>query len=84
MKQLLCLLPLCILPLGAHAEKGQSIMFDQKPNPVYQQDNRETLADERDRHCKELSRKIEQLKGKPQRRYAAAERYKAECQSPSQ
>lgn len=30
-------------------------------------------------HCKELHKKIDELKGKPQRRYAAAQRYKAEC-----
>ena len=36
-------------------------------------------ADPRWEHCRELSRKIEALKGRPQRRYAAAQRYEAEC-----
>ena len=30
-------------------------------------------------HCKKLYKKIDELKGKPQRRYAAAQRHKAEC-----
>ena len=84
MKQLLFLILLYIIPIGVHAEKGQSIMFDKpNPNPVFQQDNNESPNEEQARHCKELSRQMEKLKGKPQRRYAVAERYKAECQSPS-
>ena len=81
MKPLLFLLSLWIFPISGHAEKGQSIMFDQQPNPVFQQDKNESPDEERARHCKELSRKMEKLKGKPQRRFAVSERYKLECQS---
>lgn len=82
MKQLLFLILLYIIPVCVHAEKGQSIMFDTPtPNPNFQQDNKESPNEERARHCKELSRQMEKLKGKPQRRFTVSERYKVECQS---
>ena len=31
------------------------------------------------KHCTEFSQKIETLKGKPQQRYAASQRYREEC-----
>ena len=32
--------------------------------------------------CRKLSKEVEALKGKPQRRFAAAQRYEAECKAP--
>ena len=82
MKQLLLLLPLCTLPLGTHAEKGQSIMFGDT-DPIYQERKRDMAAEEHSEHCKQLRRQMEELKGKPQRRHAVAERYRLECQPPA-
>lgn len=82
MKQLLFLVLLIIIPVGVHAEKGQSIMFD-KPTPDYVKSTKDKQSEEHARHCKELSRQVEALKGKPQRRFAASERYKRECQTSS-
>jgi thymidylate synthase len=81
-KQLLILLPLCALPLGAHAEKGQSVMFGD-PDPIYQEKTRDTANEEHSEHCKQLRRQMDELKGKPQRRHAVVERYKLECQPPA-
>ncbi len=82
MKQLLFLLSVCTLPFSAHAEKGQSIMFGD-PDPIYQERTRDTTAEEHNEHCKQLRRQMDELKGKPQRRHAVAERYKLECQPPA-
>lgn len=76
------LLLIFILPLGVHAEKGQSIMFGD-PDPIYQEKTLDTTADEQNEHCKQLRRQMEELKGKPQRRWAVSERIKLECQAPS-
>ena len=56
--------------------RGQSIMFDQDRRYLTEKPQQ---ADPRWEHCQELSRKVEALKGRPQRRYAAAQRYEAEC-----
>ena len=37
-------------------------------------------TDSRAQRCEELSRQIEALKGRPQRRFTAAKRYETECQ----
>jgi thiaminase len=81
MKQLLLLLSICALPYSAYAEKGQSIMFGD-PDPLYQERTPDTTAEEHSEHCKQLRRQMDELKGKPQRRHAVAERYKLECQPP--
>ena len=83
MKEILLLLMICILPLSAYAEKGQSIMFGD-PDPIYQERTRDTAAEEHSEHCKQLHRQMEELKGKPQRRHAVVERYRLECQPPAQ
>lgn len=59
----------------AYAEKGASIMFgDEVPSLKPQ----EAQSNESER-CQELLREIDQLKGKPQRRITAQQRYEAEC-----
>jgi len=82
-KQLFLLLALITLPFGAHAEKGQSIMFGD-PDPIYQEKTRNTTNEEHSEHCKQLRQQMDELKGKPQRRHAVVERYKLECQPPTQ
>ncbi len=67
----------CLTGASAHAEQGESIMFgDQAP----------TLAPENQRldsgdRCHDLLNEIDALKGKPQRRMTAQQRYDAECRS---
>lgn len=56
--------------------RGQSVMFGDDQRALTEQP---TKADQLMERCKDLSRKVEALKGKPQRRYAAAQRYEAEC-----
>ena len=56
--------------------RGQSVMFGDDQGSLTE---RPSKADELTARCKNLSRKVEALKGKPQRRYAAAQRYEAEC-----
>ena len=50
-----------------------------KPVPLYDYMNKDPSASNNDKYCVELSQKVQQLKGKPQRHYAAQKRYEAEC-----
>ncbi|MEW8316530.1 MAG: hypothetical protein AB2669_06560 [Candidatus Thiodiazotropha endolucinida] len=54
------------------AEKGQSIMFQPEEHPFMEPPNE---ADDEAAQCTQLAKQIEALKGKPQRRHAALERY---------
>ena len=83
MKRFLLILFIASIASASHAEKGQSIMFGD-PDPIYQEKTRDTAAAEHDEHCKQLRRQIDELKGKPQRRHAASERFRLECQAPTQ
>ena len=56
--------------------RGQSIMFDQDRRYLTEKPQQ---ADPRWEHCQELSRKVEALKGKPQRHNAVSQRYRLEC-----
>lgn len=71
---------LSLLLLGAvaetMAEKGDSIMFAPKEHPFTQAPQAEEEQAER---CARLATEIEALKGKPQRRHAALERYRLSC-----
>ena len=64
------------------AEQSQSIMFKDKNEGKYDyltkppESDSSTEVDE----CARMSAQIEELRGKPQRRYALMERYRAECQ----
>lgn len=62
-------------------EKGQSIMFQEQKGDYDQlttlpEKQQESLGE----RCMEMSRQIEALKGKPQRRNALMEQFRAECQ----
>jgi len=60
---------------AAAAEKGASIMFGDEA-PSFKPQNDSSAQSER---CQELLREVDNLKGKPQRRITAQERYEAEC-----
>jgi hypothetical protein len=53
-------------------EQKNTHLLDTKKNPN---------GDEITAECNKLKRKYDSLKGKPQRRWAVKERYKAECQA---
>jgi nucleoid-associated protein YejK len=50
-----------------------------KPDPLYDYMNEDSAKPNNEKYCAELSQKIQELKGKPQRRYAAQQRYDLEC-----
>lgn len=50
-----------------------------KPDPLYDYMNQDSATTNNEKYCAELSKKIQELKGKPQRRYAAQQRYDLEC-----
>ena len=63
-------------PQGSGA--GQSIMFQSQPgyDHLTTMPEKPSLGD----RCQQMSREIESLKGKPQRRYSLMQRYKQECE----
>ena len=61
---------------ASHSGQGQSIMFEQPKSDLTSIPG---SSDANWEECKALSREIEALKGKPQRRYAASQRYEAQC-----
>ena len=63
-------------PQGSGA--GQSIMFQNQPgyDHLTTIPEKPSLGD----RCQQMSRDIENLKGKPQRRYSLMQRYKQECE----
>ncbi len=66
----------------ASTNAAESIMFEDKRTDITGDANTNNLESEQQReYCKKLYRKYQSLKGKPQRRSAAHERYKAECLS---
>lgn len=79
MRYLPLLCTLMILPPGAQAGKGQSIMFGD-PDPVTMQPRTGTAGQEKTDLCKQLRRDMEALKGRPQQRNAVIQRYRIECQ----
>ena len=60
-------------------ERGQSIMFVDKADDKGYLTQAPNTPDSKADDCMALSRDIEKLKGKPQRRHAMLERYNAEC-----
>jgi hypothetical protein len=61
---------------AAHAQRGDSIMFQEQPPPFLNA----PAADAGD-ECAQMARQLDELKGQPQRRYALVQRYRAECQA---
>ncbi|MEW8049513.1 MAG: hypothetical protein AB2809_03955 [Candidatus Thiodiazotropha sp.] len=77
LKYAISLLFLIFGALGiALAEKGESIMFQPKEHPFTQAPQEK---DDEAEKCTQLAKRIESLKGKPQRRHAALEHYRLMC-----
>jgi hypothetical protein len=66
---------------SAIAERSESIMFQSNPSP-FMATPREN--DDEAEKCTHLIKQIEALKGKPQRRKAALERYRLMCSDKTQ
>ena len=82
LKFLLLFLPLgLIIPDNAIAEKGESIMFQPTEHPFMEAPQK---SDDNAGKCTQLAKQIEALKGKPQRRHAALERYRLMCTDKTQ
>lgn len=86
-KQLLIAASLTCLSAAVGAQtagQGQSIMFESQPHSenhlttLPESQKKKTRGD----RCMEMSREIQRLKGKPQRRSAMADRYRKECELP--
>lgn len=74
---ILLILLLGVIPLSkAVAERGESIMFEPKEHPFTEAPQEKSGEAEQ---CTELAKRIESLKGKPQHRHAALERYRLTC-----
>jgi hypothetical protein len=58
------------------AERGESIMFQPKDHPFVEAPQ---ANDDKAAKCAQMVKQIEALKGKPQRRKAALERYRLMC-----
>ena len=55
--------------------------FSEEKAPAFMQQESQKNGDELTDYCEQLRREYDSLKGKPQRRWALMERYKAECQA---
>lgn len=83
----LLVLLLLVSPAGVAEKKPLDLELD--TSSFYQENAKDSswMRDENYRsseeqfssHCEEMSREIEALKGKPQRRFALEQRYEAEC-----
>ena len=75
----------CILALASQtslAESNKEFIIPGDNNANY--DHLVTMpekTDTSDNKCRDLAREVETLKGKPQRRFTAQQRYEAECLS---
>jgi len=66
------------------AQQHDNEMESNKPpissgQPIYSSSPKIHKQTSDSKYCAELSKKIEKLKGKPQQRYAASQRYREEC-----
>jgi hypothetical protein len=81
MRLFLILLFSSIAVLVDAQERGHSIMFEDQGKEYDQLTNvPAAAANTQGDACMEMSRQIEHLKGKPQRRHALMQRYRMECQ----
>ncbi len=80
LKQTALLLCLGAASTLATAEKAPSVMFEPPEQTINTTPplERSSTGDK----CEALLRRIEELKGKPQQRHTARERYKQECTQP--
>jgi hypothetical protein len=78
MKLNICILSILLVALPASA---QQVNTDpgQTNQPIYSSSPNISGKTKTSDHCSKLRAEVDKLVGKPQRRYAAMERYKAEC-----
>jgi hypothetical protein len=62
----------------AHAQKGDSVMFQEVPPPFMEAPAPD--GDDAGEECARMLKEMDELKGRPQQRHAMSERYQAECQ----
>jgi len=65
------------LSITASGETSEVTEFERKAKSLGESISSETAKESK--HCSELRQNVEQLKGKPQRRYTAKEVYESEC-----
>lgn len=61
------------------AQQPGSVMMKPDQQPMYSSSPTINKSSESSEHCSQLAKAVEALKGKPQRRHAAAMRYQQEC-----
>lgn len=71
-------IPLILFSCISFAQQPGSVMSTEN-KPIYSSSPNINKGAAQSEHCTELYKNMESLKGKPQRRYAAAQRYKMEC-----
>lgn len=69
---------LLITPVVIADDRPKSIMFDDSPDQRQLTSQPPRTTEQTDR-CAALAREVEALKGRPQQRFTAAQRYEAEC-----
>lgn len=74
------LLLMLLLPLAVFAETSQSIMFTD-PDAVSDKKPLTSVANKQETYCKKLRQQMQELKGKPQRRWTVSQRIKVECEN---
>ncbi|TNF91898.1 MAG: hypothetical protein EP297_14720 [Gammaproteobacteria bacterium] len=75
---LILTLPFMLFSFNAFAEESPSPSIP-SGQPMYSASPSINRGDAQSEHCKQLSLQVQKLKGKPQQRWAASERYQAEC-----
>ena len=79
MKFLFVTLILSVFSVVCADEKNPSIMFQKQPENLDYLTTPAGQDDEMSARCAEMSRQIDELRGKPQRRYIVIKRYEIEC-----
>ena len=82
MKKAVGLVLICVLTSTARAETNMDSVMFKAPDQTANNLTRLPAGQQSDRgeRCQTLAREIEKLKGKPQRRNALSEQYRAECE----
>jgi hypothetical protein len=57
----------------------KSLLFKDRSNPYQELNKGTTAAQDQDAYCQDLSRQIDESRGRPQRRSSLNRRYEAEC-----
>lgn len=60
---------------------SKSILYQDRDNPYGYLNEGSTEQEQQDAHCSELLRRMQELKGRPQRLSAVTKRFNAECKT---